>query len=169
MLFFICIAIFLFTCAVTARVFLGKQKYSRNLKLFMASLLAVVFVIFILFSVFYITTTLERPRIIVKHDALTDYYFDSPKPSASPLPSGEASDSPAPASSLTEQSASPSPEVPENADPNQVVYFTPNGKVYHFRKDCSALSRSKEILESTVEDAYLEGKEKPCKQCSPDS
>ena len=91
MLFFICIAIFLFTCAITARVFLGKQKYSKNIKLFMIALLAVVFVIFILFSVFYISNTLDRPNIIVKHDVPTDYYFDSPKESISSAPSSEPS------------------------------------------------------------------------------
>ena len=182
MLFFICIAIFLFTCAITARVFLGKQKYSKNIKLFMIALLAVVFVIFILFSVFYISNTLDRPNIIVKHDVPTDYYFDSPKESISSAPSSEpsASDTHSPEVSSPEDSAnsdtpssdspkaSDSSEIPEDIDPNQMVYFTPNGTVYHLRKDCSSLSRSKEILEGTVEDAYLEGKEKPCKQCGPE-
>ncbi len=182
MLFFICIAIFLFTCAITARVFLGKQKYSKNIKLFMVALLAVVFIIFLLFSVFYISNTLDRPTIIVKHDALPDYYFDSPKESISPAPSSEpaTSDTHTPAASSAPQdsanadtpssdSPSDSSEIPADIDPNQIVYFTPNGTVYHLRKDCSSLSRSKEILEGTVEDAYLEGKEKPCKQCGPDS
>lgn len=42
------------------------------------------------------------------------------------------------------------------------VYWTPNGKSYHTTKDCSTLSRSKTILEGTLEES---GKSDPCDRC----
>lgn len=48
---------------------------------------------------------------------------------------------------------------------HDIVYFTPNGKSYHATKDCSALSRSKTILEGTLEEAIEQGKDDPCDFC----
>lgn len=45
---------------------------------------------------------------------------------------------------------------------NLTVYFTPNGKSYHSRKDCPTLSRSKTILESPLSEC---GKSDPCDRC----
>ena len=42
------------------------------------------------------------------------------------------------------------------------VYWTPNGKSYHTTKSCSTLSRSKTILEGTIEQS---GKYDPCDKC----
>ncbi len=42
------------------------------------------------------------------------------------------------------------------------VYWTPNGKSYHTTKGCSTLSRSKTILEGTLEES---GKNDPCDRC----
>lgn len=42
------------------------------------------------------------------------------------------------------------------------VYWTPNGKSYHTTKSCSTLSRSKTILEGTLEES---GKSDPCDRC----
>lgn len=45
---------------------------------------------------------------------------------------------------------------------SQKVYWTPNGKSYHTTKSCSTLSRSKTILEGTLEES---GKSDPCDRC----
>ncbi|MDV4152017.1 DNA/RNA non-specific endonuclease [Clostridium sp. AL.422] len=42
------------------------------------------------------------------------------------------------------------------------VYWTPNGKSYHTTKGCSTLSRSKTILEGTIQES---GKTDPCDRC----
>lgn len=42
-------------------------------------------------------------------------------------------------------------------------YWTPNGKSYHTRKNCPTLSRSKKILEGSLEDS---GKKDPCDMCN---
>ena len=42
------------------------------------------------------------------------------------------------------------------------VYWTPNGKSYHTTKSCSTLSRSKTILEGTIQES---GKDDPCDRC----
>lgn len=42
------------------------------------------------------------------------------------------------------------------------VYWTPNGKSYHTTKSCSTLSRSKTILEGTLQES---GKNDPCDRC----
>lgn len=47
-------------------------------------------------------------------------------------------------------------------DSSETVYWTPNGKSYHGSKDCPALSRSKTILEGSIEDS---GKYDPCDRC----
>ena len=46
---------------------------------------------------------------------------------------------------------------------NRTVYWTPNGSVWHYDRNCSALSRSQEILSGTIEES---GKERGCKLCS---
>ena len=45
---------------------------------------------------------------------------------------------------------------------SEIVYWTPNGKSYHTTKNCSTLSRSKTILEGTIEQS---GKSDPCDRC----
>ena len=45
------------------------------------------------------------------------------------------------------------------------VYWVKNGGVWHLRRDCSSLSRSKEILSGTVDEAIAAGKERVCKRC----
>lgn len=49
---------------------------------------------------------------------------------------------------------------------SKIVYFTPKGKVYHYKKDCSALSNSKNILEGSLKDAKNQGKNNPCEKCA---
>lgn len=46
------------------------------------------------------------------------------------------------------------------------VYFTPNGKSYHLRKDCSGLKNSKTILSGTLNEAIDKGKDDPCDRCA---
>ena len=43
-----------------------------------------------------------------------------------------------------------------------IVYWTPNGEVYHSTSSCSTLSRSKTIYHGTIEES---GKSRPCKVC----
>lgn len=43
-----------------------------------------------------------------------------------------------------------------------IVYWTPKGKSYHTTKSCSTLSRSKTILEGTIQES---GKSDPCDKC----
>ena len=52
----------------------------------------------------------------------------------------------------------------EVSDEN-IVYFTEKGKSYHKTKDCTALSRSKNILSDTLENAINKGKSDPCDKC----
>lgn len=49
-----------------------------------------------------------------------------------------------------------------NTNSSEVVYWTPNGKSYHSRKNCSTLSKSKTILEGTIQQS---GKTDPCDKC----
>ncbi|CEQ19933.1 beta-lactamase [[Clostridium] sordellii] len=59
----------------------------------------------------------------------------------------------------------------KNAQSNQVVssnkegivYWTPKGKSYHTTKNCSALSKSKNILSGTIQES---GKSDPCDRCN---
>lgn len=58
---------------------------------------------------------------------------------------------------------------PESSNTNstsstsKIVYWTPNGKSYHSRKNCSTLSRSKVINEGTLEES---NKSDPCDVCN---
>ena len=45
------------------------------------------------------------------------------------------------------------------------VYWVKNGEVWHTKSTCSSLSRSKNILSGTVEEAMLAGKNRVCKRC----
>ena len=69
---------------------------------------------------------------------------------------------------LEEDKTSTEPEVEKQPEANtgnesgSIVYWTPNGKSYHTTKDCSALSRSKTILEGTLKES---GKHDPCDRC----
>mgnify|MGYP001149220023 CR=1 FL=1 len=56
-------------------------------------------------------------------------------------------------------SAHTQPITPSNGS---IVYWTPNGKSYHTTKSCTTLSRSKTILEGTVQES---GKYDPCDRC----
>ncbi|MDU6250023.1 MAG: MBL fold metallo-hydrolase, partial [Paeniclostridium sordellii] len=44
-----------------------------------------------------------------------------------------------------------------------IVYWTPKGKSYHTTKNCSALSKSKNILSGTIQES---GKSDPCDRCN---
>lgn len=49
-----------------------------------------------------------------------------------------------------------------SSNSSAIVYWTPNGKSYHTTKNCSTLSRSKTILEGTIQES---GKHDPCDRC----
>ena len=56
--------------------------------------------------------------------------------------------------------------TPSNTtDDNRLVYYTDGGKSYHFDKDCSTLSRSKNILQGKLSDVIKLGKSDPCDKC----
>ena len=53
-------------------------------------------------------------------------------------------------------------ESQSNSNSSETVYWTPNGKSYHTTKNCPTLSRSKTILEGTIQES---GKYDPCDRC----
>jgi competence protein ComEC len=55
--------------------------------------------------------------------------------------------------------AAPAPVAPENS---RIVYWTPNGKSYHYTDKCSTLSRSKTILSGPLSQCP---KSDPCDRC----
>lgn len=66
-----------------------------------------------------------------------------------------------PSNSKPSSTDTPSP-VPTPAQPEPIVYWTPNGKSYHATDKCSALAKSKTILSGTLEES---GKNDPCDRC----
>ena len=56
-------------------------------------------------------------------------------------------------------------EPNDNADGEDVVYWTESGKVWHTHRDCGRLKQSTEILSGSVDDAIEEGKTKLCSYC----
>jgi len=96
-------------------------------------------------------------------------------PSSAPAPAAPAqvSPSPAPATPIaeppTEPEAVPTPEIRPAPEPEapilRTVYWTPGGRVYHARRDCSTLSRSTTVLSGTVSQAMNAGKPALCKVC----
>ena len=58
------------------------------------------------------------------------------------------------------------PETAAEETPEEiVVYWVKNGEVWHVRASCSSLSRSKNILSGTIEEALDAGKARVCKRC----
>lgn len=51
-------------------------------------------------------------------------------------------------------------------DVGRTVFYTPNGKSYHFNKNCSTLSRSKVINSGTLDQVIALGKSDPCNICA---
>ena len=88
------------------------------------------------------------------------------------LDSNTSNDDTASSSTDSNNTASNTPEkeetnnstinTPSNTNNSEIVYWTPNGKSYHTRKSCSTLSRSKTILEGTIQES---GKDDPCDRC----
>ena len=52
----------------------------------------------------------------------------------------------------------------EKTDPD-VVYWTENGKVWHVKRDCGHIKKSKVIISGSVEDAIAAEKERACSTC----
>lgn len=48
---------------------------------------------------------------------------------------------------------------------DRIVYWTPNGKSYHYSKECQTLQRSKVIRQGTLREALDAGKSNPCNYC----
>ena len=67
-------------------------------------------------------------------------------------------------SSTTNSSSSNTSAKNESTSSNSssTVYWTPNGKSYHTTENCSTLSRSKTILNGTIQES---GKYDPCDRC----
>ncbi len=54
----------------------------------------------------------------------------------------------------------------ESDNIEDIVYWVSGGEVWHIKRDCPSLSRSKDILSGTMNDALQEGKSRVCKRCS---
>lgn len=65
-------------------------------------------------------------------------------------------------SNNTNSSNAGSSNTTSSSSNSGTVYWTPNGKSYHTTKSCPTLSRSKTILEGTIEQS---GKYDPCDKC----
>ena len=55
--------------------------------------------------------------------------------------------------------------TPLKDENHSIVYVTPNGKSYHYSKDCTALKRSSSILSMSLNEAINKGKSDPCNLC----
>lgn len=53
-----------------------------------------------------------------------------------------------------------------NNNTSKIYYFTKSGKSHHTTKDCPTLSRSKTILQGTLDEAISQGKSDPCDKCN---
>lgn len=58
-------------------------------------------------------------------------------------------------------------EAAEAALSGQAVYWTQFGKSYHLDQNCQALTRSKNLWEGTIEDAFNANRNDPCDFCVP--
>ena len=69
------------------------------------------------------------------------------------------------AATLTEAELYPT-ETDNNG--NLIVYWLPGGSVWHASKNCSSVERSADdaVIIGTITEAYLDGKDRPCKICS---
>lgn len=65
-------------------------------------------------------------------------------------------------SSSNKDSGTTSNNKQSSTNNSEIVYWTPNGNSYHTTKSCSTLSRSKTILEGTIQKS---GKSDPCDKC----
>ncbi len=54
----------------------------------------------------------------------------------------------------------------DKPDDSDVVYWTEGGTVWHTKRECPSLSRSKKIISGTVDEAISADKERACKKCS---
>lgn len=81
--------------------------------------------------------------------------------------SGNSSSGGGSTSSATSSAKSATPtqsvSVPANTDSDRIVYWTPNGKSYHYSQDCRTLSRSKTILSGPLSSCP---KDDPCDVCT---
>ena len=69
--------------------------------------------------------------------------------------------------STPETTAAAQMETPTVSDTPQTVtvYWVKSGEVWHISLDCPSLSRSKNILSGTAEEAMSAGKSRVCKRC----
>ena len=57
------------------------------------------------------------------------------------------------------------PETTASIKQDQTVYWVQNGEVWHTTLECPSLSRSKNILSGSIDDAMASGKARVCKRC----
>ncbi len=104
----------------------------------------------------------------VKEEETTDKTDSEPTETSKPndTSSEDTSSEPNTAASQTPSGNQTTTSKPtENTTPpgnSRIVYWTPNGKSYHSRKNCPTLSRSKTILEGTIAQS---GKSDACDKC----
>lgn len=78
------------------------------------------------------------------------------KPTPIPTPTPEPIPTPQP---------TPQPDPTPSQDMNRIVYYTPNGKSYHYNRNCPTLKRSKTVLSGKLGDVIRMGKSDPCNIC----
>lgn len=74
-------------------------------------------------------------------------------PAATPVPVQQST--PQPATALT----------PDTSNNDRIVYYVPNGKSYHYSRNCPTLARSKTVLSGKLQDVINMGKSDPCDKC----
>lgn len=86
------------------------------------------------------------------------------KSTSSSAETQSANTAPQPASAQNQAPAvAPAGSAQTNND--RTVYYTPNGKSYHYNRNCSTLARSKTVLSGRLEDVIKLGKTDPCDKC----
>jgi len=70
------------------------------------------------------------------------------------------------AKDLAEGTDPPKYEKVIGSDGLQIVFWTDGGSVYHTSKDCTTLSKSKNINSGSVDSAAVAGKSRGCSTCT---
>lgn len=72
----------------------------------------------------------------------------------------------APSQPVQSQAPTSTPAAtPGQTNNDRIVYYTPNGKSYHYDRNCPTLARSKTVLSDKLENVIKLGKSDPCDKC----
>lgn len=101
-------------------------------------------------------------RIVIKSNGTYINAEDYPAPSTTEK---EKAAEPVPSLSQTARQTAQTPDGEGDSAENGEVFWTEGGEVWHLTENCSSLSRSKNILSGSVDDAIGAGKERACMRC----